>query len=160
MHEMSLVRDIVDVVLDACRGGDVARVSKVRLSIGELHDVVVEYVPPLFRYLARDTIAADAEVLINVVPARLVCSACGAVFRVDHRDPRGWACPDCHARDGFSLRSGMEFMIESIEVEDAEDETAGTSPCVPPSAAARTASGMTSSAEDPMLSEALAACAS
>ena len=60
MHEMSLVRDIVDVVLDACRGGDVARVSKVRLSIGELHDVVVEYVPPLFRSLARDTIAADA----------------------------------------------------------------------------------------------------
>ncbi|MEE8717338.1 MAG: hydrogenase maturation nickel metallochaperone HypA [Coriobacteriales bacterium] len=119
MHEMSLVREIVDAVLEECSEAGVTKVDTVRLTIGELHDVVEEYIPGLFRYLARGTVASDAEVVIDRVPARLSCGRCGEVFRADPRNPRGWECPACHADGGFKLRSGMEFAIDSIEVEDA-----------------------------------------
>ena len=125
MHEMSLVRDIVDVVLDECAGTDIAKVKSVNLTIGELRDVILEYVPELFRFLARDTIASEAEVVINSAPALFACSQCGLEFRpANYRNPRSWSCPSCNAKTGFKLLSGMEFSIDSIEVEDAS-ETVG-----------------------------------
>ena len=120
MHEMSLVRNIVDVVLDECAGTDVVKGKTVSLTIGELRDVIFEYVPDLFRHLARGTIAAEAQVVITSVPALLECSRCGTEFHpANTRDPRTWRCPSCNADTGYRLRSGMELGIDSIEVEDA-----------------------------------------
>jgi len=117
MHEMSLVRKVVDMVLDECEGRDVIKVSLVHLTIGDMYDVVEEFVPGLFRHLARGTVAEDAEVVITRMPITAICSKCGFVILVDVHDESTWECPQCHARGDYRLNTGREFFIDSIEVE-------------------------------------------
>lgn len=117
MHEMALVRRVVDIVLEECAGKDVTSVKSVHLVVGELRDVVENLVPGLFRWLTRDTIAAEAEVVMRRVPAMVRCNRCGEIFRIDVRDKATWECPRCHAYQDYRLFSGNEFRIECIEVE-------------------------------------------
>lgn len=117
MHEMSMVRIAVQAVLDECAGKGVTKVKAVNFTIGEMRDVIEEYVPDLFRYLARGTIAADARVAIKRIPMRVRCRDCGEIFAIDSRDESTWTCPRCGAHKHYSLFSGAEFCIDSIEVE-------------------------------------------
>lgn len=118
MHEMSLVRPLVDIVLDECARHGAVSVRRVHLSIGEMLDVVEEYVPGLFRYLARGTAAADAEVVIKRVPFYVRCNDCGEIFHIDVHDEETWVCPRCHARQHYRLFSGRELRIDSIEISE------------------------------------------
>ena len=117
MHEMTLVRKVVDLVLESCEGEDVARVRSVHLYIGDLHDVVDDFVPGLFQHLARGTIAESARITITHVPATVICNQCGFVFPLDPRDETTWKCPYCAARRDYRLYTGREFFVDSIEVE-------------------------------------------
>ena len=123
MHEMSLVRPILDTVLASCEGQDVASVRAVYLTIGEMHDVVNELVPGLFRFLARGTVAAEAEVIIRTVPFTVQCDACSEVFHIDVHDEATWTCPSCGARQRYHLHTGRELRIDGIEVENIPVET-------------------------------------
>jgi hydrogenase nickel incorporation protein HypA/HybF len=118
MHEMALMRNVVDMVLQECeRDKDITKVVAVRLTIGEMRDVIDEYVPSMFRFLARDTIAEDAQVSINHIPMRVRCLGCGDIFHIDMRDQSTWSCPRCGAYQNYRLFSGNEFRIDKIEVE-------------------------------------------
>ena len=80
MHEMSLLRDAVDIVSDAVKEADVKAVTKVALAIGDMRDVVEAYVPSLFERLMRGTIAQGAGVEIIHVPMTARCRKCGFVM--------------------------------------------------------------------------------
>ena len=122
MHEMALMRNVVDMVLATCEGKDVGSVRKVYLTIGEMRDVIDEYVPSLFQYLARGTVAENAEVMIEHVPMMVRCQGpddahpCGEIFHIDTHDPKTWECPRCHAYQRYRLFCGDEFRISKIEV--------------------------------------------
>lgn len=128
MHEMSLVKPVLEMVLNSCEGQGVRAVHAIHLTIGEMHDVVNELVPGLFRYLARGTIAQDAEVTIKTIPMTVQCNDCGNIFRIDIHDDATWHCPQCGAHQHYHLYSGREFRIDSIEVE-LEEDTAPASSC-------------------------------
>ena len=115
MHEMALVRGAVDIVLEECEKRGIRRVRRVVMSIGELNDVVEQYVPDLFKYLARETPAAEADVQIRRVPALVRCTECGEIFAVTGPDGCGRVCPRCHAQAKYRLFSGREFRIDGIE---------------------------------------------
>ena len=117
MHEMALVRKVVDLVLETCEGQDVERVRSVHLYIGDLYDVVDDFVPGLFQHLARGTVAEGAQIAITHVPATVICNHCGFVFPLDTRDETTWECPQCAAKRDYHLYTGREFLIDSIEVE-------------------------------------------
>ncbi len=121
MHEMSLIKPVIEAVLKQCEGRGVASVKTVHLTIGEMHDVIEEYVPGLFRFLARGTVAENADVVIRHVPMTVRCNACGSIFRIDVHDQQTWGCAECGARQNYHLYSGREFFIDSIEVEGAAD---------------------------------------
>ena len=121
MHEMALVRTVLDEVLKICEDKPIAEVCTVHLTIGEMHDVVDAYVPGLFRYLARGTICENAEIVITRVPVRMRCNECGRVFEVDlhalsMKELQAIACPHCGAVRKYRMVSGREFRIENIEV--------------------------------------------
>lgn len=116
MHEMSLVRNIVNIVLEECADKGVTKVQGVDLVVGQLHDMLDAYVPDLFRFLARDTIAAEAEVTIRRVPLTVMCHECGDIFPIDVRDPKTWSCPRCGAYKKYRVFSGDELYIETIRV--------------------------------------------
>lgn len=117
MHEMSLIRPVVEMVLEQCEGRDVRAVTSVHLTIGDAHDVVADLIPGLFRYLAAGTVAENAEVVIRHVPITVRCNRCGEVFPINVYREETWECPRCGARQDYTLFSGREFEIDSIRVE-------------------------------------------
>lgn len=129
MHEMALVSQFLDIILDEIEGKGVKRVTSVHLTIGELMDVVDELVPGLFKYLARGTVCEDAEVVIKDVPAYVQCHECHEAWHINVRDQSTWTCPRCGAYKKYRMISGREFRLDSIEVEmetpeDAEEGAA------------------------------------
>ena len=135
MHEMSMVRVAVQAVLEECAGKGVTKVRAVDFSIGEMRDVVEAYVPDLFRYLARGTVAANAEVRIKRIPVRVRCRECGEIFPIDAQDEKARTCPRCGSKQNYSLFSGIEFRIDSIEV-DCEQAGNDLGPTLAPAGAA------------------------
>ena len=117
MHEMALMEQVVDIVVEEAQRQGAARVSVVHLTFGELTDVIVDLVPGLFEYLTRGTIAEGAEVVIKRVPAYVQCRVCNEAWHIDVRDQSSWTCPRCGAHKKYRLISGREFRIDSIEVE-------------------------------------------
>ena len=126
MHEMSLVRQVVRVVLQECEGKGVTRVVRVNLAVGELRDVVDEYVPDLFAHLSRGTVCEGAQVSIRRIPLTVRCAECGDIFPISAADPASWACPRCGAYQRYKIFSGDEFAIEAIEVVADSDVDDGT----------------------------------
>ncbi len=117
MHEMSLIRPAVDLVLQECAGKNVAEVRAVHLTVGVMRDVIEDYMEGLFRYLARGTVAEHARLVITRAPLVVICNECGTPFPVNTRDEATQVCPHCHTRKNYRFYSGNEFRVDRIEVE-------------------------------------------
>lgn len=122
MHEMSLVRKVVDIVLEECEGKDIEEVVCVQLSLGELSDVVEPYVEGLFRHLAKGTVAANASIEIKRIPAYVRCRDCSDIHHIDFRDESTWYCPRCGVYKNYRLISGHEFRIDNIQVKAGSEK--------------------------------------
>ncbi|MEC4271906.1 hydrogenase maturation nickel metallochaperone HypA [Adlercreutzia sp. R25] len=116
MHEMALMRRVVDTVLDYATDVQATEVKTVYMTIGFNRDVVEAYMDSMFEWLARGTIAEKAELVIHRVPYTVKCNQCGRIFHLNVYDETTWICPQCHAERDYKLNSGMEFTINNIEV--------------------------------------------
>ncbi|MBP8898249.1 MAG: hydrogenase maturation nickel metallochaperone HypA, partial [Sulfuritalea sp.] len=76
MHEMALAEGVLQLIEDAAREQDFARVSAVWLEIGQLSGVEVEAMKFCFDAVTRDSIAAGATLEIIAVPGTGWCMAC------------------------------------------------------------------------------------
>lgn len=130
MHEMALVHDVLDVVLDEAEKCNASEVKAVYLTIGFARDVVEDLMDGLFKHLARGTVAANADLVIQRVPITVTCNGCGEVFHVNFYDESTWVCPKCHAERNYKLRTGMEYYISRIEVAGTEEQGCPGSPRV------------------------------
>lgn len=115
MHEMALVRSIMEVVVEEAEAAGAAEVTAVHLDVGEGRDIVIDLFESLFQFLARDTVAENARVVINVVPYRVRCNRCGEEFRLDFKDRFSQTCLGCGADRDYALISGNELYINKIE---------------------------------------------
>ena len=115
MHEMALVRGIIQTTLDEAEKANAEKVKTVYLSIGRGRDVVMDLFTGLFTHLAKGTACEDAELVVERVPLLSECNQCGKLFHLNVHDERTWVCPHCQVKD-YSLYSGMEFSIDRIEV--------------------------------------------
>ncbi|WP_080797295.1 hydrogenase maturation nickel metallochaperone HypA/HybF [Arabiibacter massiliensis] len=122
MHEMSLVRNVMDIVLERAEAAGASRVVAVHVLVGEGRDVVNELFEGLFRFLARGTIAEDAELVLVEMPYMVRCNRCGAPFHLNVMDEGTWTCPRCEAARDYALVSGMELTISELEIEVEERE--------------------------------------
>ena len=116
MHEMALVRNVVDVVVKYAEDAHASEVKTVYLTIGRGRDVVEDLLDGLFKFLARGTVAENAELVVHTTPMMVRCNQCGLVFHIDVFDQKTWVCPKCGAEKDYKLVSGMEFTINRIEV--------------------------------------------
>ena len=92
MHETALAAQLLRRVEGAARAEGAARVTAVRLLVGEFAGVEPELLESGFRLMAAGTLAQGARLEVERVPLEAECAACGLRFRV--RDFR-FACPEC-----------------------------------------------------------------
>lgn len=103
----------MDAVLAQARAQHAVRVHRIALRIGALAGVDSESLRFAFDVVARDTLAAEAELEIKTVPAIARCAACAQDFSVE--SGYVFSCPLCGQLSG-ELRQGRELELTRIEM--------------------------------------------
>lgn len=113
MHELSITRSVLEIVLEAAGPH---RVRSVDLRVGELTGVDQTCLVSYFALLAEGTPAQEAVVRVERCAPVRVCSRCSSQGPVSL--PLLGACPDC----GGPLRffGGDELEVVKIEVDDGD----------------------------------------
>ena len=116
MHEFSLTKRIVSLANHAAMENGAARVTKVRLVVGEGSGIVPESVQLYFDQIAQGTPAQGAALSVRLVKPEMRCPACQRNYV---RPPFSFACPVCGTL-GNPTEIGSEFYVESVELEIAD----------------------------------------
>ena len=115
MHELSLAQSLVEQIQSAAAAENAVRVLRIVVEIGPYAGVETVAFEFAFPFAAEDTLAADAELVVEEVPAMVECDACRATSRCE---PTRLICPACGS-DRVEIRGGHEFLIRAIELEIA-----------------------------------------
>lgn len=115
MHELSMMKSVLEVALEYAEKNDAKKIQKIALSVGAMATVVPDWAQMFFEYAAKDTIAENAELEIETVPARIRCRSCGAETEVDINNLQ-FTCNQCESQ-AIELISGREFRITYMEIE-------------------------------------------
>lgn len=113
MHEMSLCESILQVIEDEARLQSFHKVVEVHLAIGTLAGVEVDALKFSFDVVVQHSLAQDAELCIQMVPATGLCPSCGQQCAVENRyDP----CLNCGSF-GLQITNGDQMRITHLEVQ-------------------------------------------
>lgn len=115
MHELPVTEGILKIVLRHAESDGARKVVAIHLRVGELSDLIDEWIQRYFDYLSRGTIAEGAVLKIERSPVVFRCEECGESFPVDVRKTRDIACTRCGGAKTIFV-SGREFFIKHIEV--------------------------------------------
>jgi hydrogenase nickel incorporation protein HypA/HybF len=113
MHELSLMEALRYQALLAAQVEGVQRIAAISLRVGEQAGVEVEALRFAFPVVMAGTIAAGAELRIEIEPAECHCAVCDAPF------PAPDGCCDCPRCGTVSLRllRGRDLRLLALEVE-------------------------------------------
>ncbi len=111
MHELAIAESVVQI---ANRHANGRRVTKVRLKVGHLRQVVPSALSFSFELVAEGTPVEGADLELEDVPATGLCRDCGTESRLKSFPLQ------CEACGGFDLEllEGEELYVESLELEE------------------------------------------
>ena len=112
MHELSIMKDALELALEQAEQARATRVHLVRLRVGALSGVVPDALQFAFETLREGTLAESAELAIESVPARFWCATCAREFQADDLMAQ---CPVCQSPSA-ELRAGRELELAALEV--------------------------------------------
>lgn len=115
MHELSIMKNILEVVLESGEEMGAKKISRINIIAGAFTEFVPRYAQLYFDMISQNTIAEKAEIHIDTSPAIIKCRFCGSETQVDIRH-LVMKCNRCHSEQ-VELISGREIMIDSIEIE-------------------------------------------
>lgn len=121
MHEMPFTQSILEMALKTSAGRPI---RKIHLRVGRLSAIVPESVQVFFDFLSKDTPAANAELVFEMVPITLACRNCRVSKELpgDETTPprqvlaeafrQGCVC----AKGDFTVTGGLGFDLAGIEL--------------------------------------------
>lgn len=116
MHELSLVKSVIDVIsihaLENCWFG----VAKVTLRVGRMRQVIPEVMKFSFQVASEGTPLEGAELEIVELPLDQICKECGFSWNEEV-----FSCPRCGSTY-TEIVHGMELDIDSVEVEEEDGQ--------------------------------------
>jgi len=113
MHEIKIAEELSVIVVDKAREAGLSVVESVNISFGQLVQVVPDIFEFAFREAVRDTVAAEAELNIEIIPLEMKCLSCGADYNPAENCS---SCSKCGALE-ITVVHGKELFIKSIEGE-------------------------------------------
>jgi hydrogenase nickel incorporation protein HypA/HybF len=113
MHELSIVASLFEILEEKAKEQKAKKVTSVKVKVGALSGVVPEFLRTAFDVYKKDTIADEAELIIEEVPLKIKCQKCGAEIV---KDDFVFLCEKCASRELKPL-AGTELLLEKIELE-------------------------------------------
>lgn len=114
MHEMGITQGILAAAFDAAEAAGATRITEIRISVGEMTEVVDFALQFAFESLTPGTMAEGAVLTVLPVPARSYCADCDLTY--DH-DRFQMVCPQCGSLS-VEMLQGRELRIDSIETDE------------------------------------------
>lgn len=120
MHELSVCNALLIEVERIARVNEASLVTKIVLKIGPLSGVEPDLLRRAYPLAAVDTVAMDAELVIEGAIVVVKCTTCGAESNVK---PNKLLCADC---GDFRTRivSGEEMILQRVELANRSAQAA------------------------------------
>ena len=114
MHELGLLTSVVAAVENAAAQADsqVTQVEKVALEVGTMSGAIPEALYGSWPIARQDSICAEAELEVTMIPASVYCPRCARDVPID--EFFALACPECGMPTG-NLTHGREFKIAWVQ---------------------------------------------
>lgn len=113
MHEASIAASAMEIILGKAAENNFRKINEITLKIGELSGVLPEAMMFALKNAAKETIAEDAAVYLDMVKATAKCNDCGIIFDIDHFNK---LCPECKVFSS-NVCTGYELYINTIDGE-------------------------------------------
>lgn len=114
MHELSIMENVLDISIDYAKQNNASKIVQINITSGALANIIPKWAQLFFKMIAKDTIAEEASVEFEILPASVKCRECKNVSKIE-MDPPSFVCKYCGS-DQVTLLSGREFQIKSIEI--------------------------------------------
>lgn len=105
--------NVVDIATDQARRANAVRINRIDLEVGALAGVLVDSLEFCFTAARKGTLAAEAELKVDIIKARGRCQECSTEFTTETHLA---VCPNCESFK-IDLLSGQELKIKSINVD-------------------------------------------
>ena len=112
MHEFSIMQAALETAGEKAHAAGATQIHRLKLRVGALSGVVPEALRFAFDALKNESLAAQAELVIEEVPAACWCADCVTEFAAADLQ---YECPRCHQPSG-ELRHGKEMELASLEI--------------------------------------------
>ena len=113
MHEIGIVRQVLRTVEEFAKENDITAVSEIVLDVGEVSQVIPEYLTEIYPYVAEETeMFKDTVLTINMIPGMAECDDCDAIYNLVECEG---ICPDCGSQSK-TVYSGKDCSIREIHV--------------------------------------------
>ena len=125
MHEFSMAQGILNAVLETAEANDADKVTDIVIEIGRLAMLNPEQLKFMLDILVEDTIAAEANIVLEDIDVEIKCYNCdyegiGDVDDSDHYAPM-ILCPKCESHR-VNVLNGKDVTIKNISIEKEDDE--------------------------------------
>ena len=114
MHEIGIVRQIVQTVTEFAESNDVKEIAEVVVDCGELSLVIPKYLHQLYGPVTEGTILEHSKLIVNEIPGMAECDDCDEIFNVVEHQGYCPACGSFHK----TVLTGKDFGIREIHVPD------------------------------------------
>ena len=112
MHEFSICRQMMIQVNEIALKNRASAITSITLKIGPLSGVEAPLLKQAFPFAAAQTIAENAQLIIEELPVLVRCKRCGSTSNATPRKLVCSQCGDYHTQ----LLSGNEMLLASVEL--------------------------------------------
>ena len=117
MHEMSIAQSLLDIIKQEMEKHNLTKLIKCKVVYGRLSQIVPEALDFAFEVLTKGTEFEDAQLVTEMIPLSLRCSACGEEFAPDTANVAFAPCPKCDEEFGHEVLTGRELYLQDMEAE-------------------------------------------
>ena len=113
MHELAIAQAVIEQVERIAQANGARRVLSITVSVGPLAGVEPKLLEHAYPMAAAGTVAADAQLIVELVPLMVRCRTCHAETEVS---PNHLVCGASHDWQ-VQVVSGEEMMLQRVEIE-------------------------------------------
>jgi hydrogenase nickel incorporation protein HypA/HybF len=117
MHELSICQQIMTQVNEIAMQNQAESVESITLQLGPLSGVEAPLLKQAFPFAAAQSVAENAELIIEQLPIVIHCQTCGTESQATANKLICSQCGDYHTE----LLSGDEMLLASVELTRAEN---------------------------------------
>ena len=115
MHEFSICENLVNIVVSETEklGPGQVRLVSAMVVVGDLRQIVPDYLKQAYEILTKDTVAEGSALEISSAPVAFRCENCGWQGEISKHEFRCRACSSSRVE----IVGGMELYLKNLEVE-------------------------------------------